>query len=69
LASKGEASAQVIPEALAAGLSICITETSASNLDLNLPFIKIIPPNWIDDPNRMTDIIKNLCEENKNFLS
>lgn len=67
LASKGEASAQVIPEALAAGLSICITETSASNLDLNLPFIKIIPPNWIYDPNRMTDIIKNLCEENKNY--
>ena len=67
LASKGEASAQVIPEALAAGLSICVTETSASNLDLSLPFIKTIPSNWTEYPELVVETIKQLSQENKKY--
>jgi glycosyltransferase involved in cell wall biosynthesis len=64
LLSKGEAAAQVIPEALAAGLSICVTETSAANLDRSLPFIKVIPNNWYECDHNL--IINDINELNVN---
>ena len=68
LLSKGEAAAQVIPEALAAGLSICVTETSAANLDKSLPFIKVVPNNWYEyDPNLIVNVINELNETNSKY--
>jgi len=64
LLSKGEAAAQVIPEALAAGLSICVTETAAGNLDRSLPFIAVVPNNWLDYKDRVVNKINNLVENN-----
>jgi glycosyltransferase involved in cell wall biosynthesis len=64
LLSKGEAAAQVVPEALAAGLSICVTETAAGNLDRSLPFIKVVPDNWIDYKDQVIFEIKQLIENN-----
>lgn len=67
LLSKGEAAAQVIPEALAAGLSICVTETAAGNLDRSLPFITVVPNNWLDYKDRVVNEINNLVENNHKY--
>jgi glycosyltransferase involved in cell wall biosynthesis len=67
LLSKGEAAAQVIPEALAAGLSVCVTETAAGNLDRTLPFIKVVPNNWLDYKDQVVNEIKNLVETNNKY--
>jgi hypothetical protein len=67
LLSKGEAAAQVIPEALAAGLSICVTETAAGNLDRSLPFIKVVPNNWMDYRDKVVHEIKQLIDSNNKY--
>lgn len=67
LLSKGEAAAQVIPEALAAGLSICVTETAAGNLDRSLPFITVVPNNWLDYKDFVIHEINKLIENNNKY--
>ncbi len=43
LLSDGEAAPLVVPEALAAGLSVVVSRSAAANLDERLPFITILP--------------------------
>lgn len=62
LLSDGEAAPLVVPEALSAGLSIIVTETAAANLDLSLPFIKIVKNNTTQ--NELIEIINTTNEEN-----
>lgn len=61
LLSDGEAHALVIGEALAAGLSLLISIEASANLDLSLPFIKIVS---IDDED-LVEKANKLCEENE----
>ena len=60
LLSDGEAHALVTGEALAAGLSLLISEEAAANLDLSLPFIQITS---LKDP-ELIPKAKRLIEEN-----
>lgn len=64
LLSTGEGAPQVVPEALSAGLSILVTETAAGNLERSLPFIKVIPNNWVQQNIDIASIINNLCADN-----
>ena len=60
LLSDGEAHPLVCMEALSAGLGLVISEFSTANLDLNLPFIDVIPECKILDIRFIEDkIIKN----------
>lgn len=43
LISEGEAAPLVVPEGLAAGLSIVVNQRAAANLDDNLPYISVLP--------------------------
>ncbi len=43
LLSDGEAAPLVVPEALAAGLSVVVSRSAAANLDGSLPFVSIVP--------------------------
>jgi len=63
LLSEGEADPLVVKEALVAGLGVVISECSAANLDLSLPFITVIP----DD--RLLDIeyIHYHIEQNRQY--
>ena len=49
LLSNGEAAPLAVTEALAAGLSIVVSETAAGNLDRTLPFIYVIPDGCLND--------------------
>lgn len=63
LLSDGEAHALVVGEALAAGLSLIISEEASANLDKSLPFIKIAS---IEDNNLM-NLVKKTCAENTQY--
>jgi len=61
LLSTGEAHAFVGVEALAAGLGLVVSEQSVGNLDLNQPFITVIPDDKLED----VDYLREKVEENK----
>lgn len=60
LLSDGEAHALVVGEALAAGLSLIISEEAAANLDRSLPFIKIL-----EKDNDVIDVSRKIILQNK----
>jgi glycosyltransferase involved in cell wall biosynthesis len=61
LLSDGEADPLVTKEALMAGLGLVISEYASANLDLNQPFIDIIPNSKIND----IEYIKNIIFKNR----
>ena len=64
LLSDGEAHALVVAEALVAGLGVVVSESAASNLDTNLPFVDVVPNGT--DP---CDIIRKNRETSINMRS
>ena len=58
LLSDGEAHPLVCCEALMSGLGLVISEFSSANLDLNLPFIDVIPTNKLGDIDYVSTIVK-----------
>ena len=58
LLSDGEAHPLVCMEAMVSGLGLVISEYCTANLDLNLPFIDVIPENKINDIEYITKIIE-----------
>lgn len=70
LLSDGEAHPLVCLEALTSGLGLVISEFATANLDLNKPFISVIPESKINDINFIEDIIvKNREISIKNRLN
>ena len=63
LISDGEVHPRVCTEALAAGLGIVISECGIANLDLNQPFITVIPNNRIND----IEYIQSKIIDNRQF--
>jgi glycosyltransferase involved in cell wall biosynthesis len=61
LLSDGEAHPLVCMEAMTAGLGLVISEFASANLDLDLPFIDVIPESRIND----TDYISRVIKENR----
>jgi len=61
LLSDGEAHPLVCLEAMSAGLGLVISEWATANLDLNLPFIDVIPESKIND----IPYIERIIEENR----
>lgn len=61
LLSDGEAHPLVCCEALMCGLGLVLSEFSTANLDLNLPFIDVIPNEKLND----LDYISNVIKENQ----
>ena len=59
LLSDGEAHPLVCMEALSAGLGLVISEPAAANLDLDLPFIDVIPNDKLDDVSYVEKTIIN----------
>jgi glycosyltransferase involved in cell wall biosynthesis len=57
LLSDGEAHPLVCCEALMCGLGLVISECSSANLDVNLPFIDVIPNEKIKDINYVSELI------------
>ncbi|MEW6455191.1 MAG: glycosyltransferase family 4 protein [Acidobacteriota bacterium] len=62
LLSDGEAAPLVVPEALAAGLSIVVSESASANLD-PMDFITILP-DGLTDPNRLQNAIDEQISRN-----
>ena len=63
LLSDGEAHPLVCMEALAAGLGVVVCEWGAANLDINQPFIDVIPESKISD----LDYVDNIIRTNREF--
>lgn len=63
LLSDGEAAPLVVPEALAAGLSIVVSKSAAANLDGQLPFISILPDD-VSDSKIIAEIINAQIKNN-----
>jgi len=63
LLSDGEAAPLVVPEALAAGLSIVVSKSASANLDDSLPFVSILPDD-ISDPEIIAEIINTHIKNN-----
>lgn len=63
LLSDGEAHPLVCLEALASGLGLVISEFATANLNLNLPFIDVIPEDKINDLDYVLEIIKGNREK------
>ena len=61
LLSSGEAHPFVCLEAMASGLGLVLSEQSTANLDLDQPFITVIPENKLYD----TDFIRKEIEANR----
>lgn len=61
LLSDGEAHPLVCLEAMSAGLGLVISEYATANLDLNLPFIDVIPESRIND----IEYVSKIIEENR----
>jgi len=59
LLSDGEAHPLVCMEAMSAGLGLVLSEYATANLDLNLPFIDVIPETKISDISYVSDVIQN----------
>jgi len=64
LLSDGEAAPLVVTEALSAGLSLVISKTAAANLDLSLPFVKVIDKQKDEE---IVDIISETIENNEKY--
>ena len=62
LLSTNEAHALVCMEALAAGLGLVVSEAAAANLDLEKPFIDVIPMNLRED----VAYVEKVLEKNRN---
>ena len=62
LFSDGEAAPLVVPEALAAGLSVVVSEGASANLDKELPFVTVVPDDVIQED--LPDVINESCENN-----
>ena len=58
LFSDGEAHPLVCCEALMAGLGLVISKVCSANLDLDLPFITVIPDDKLEDRNYVENMIK-----------
>ena len=58
LLSDGEAHPLVCMEAMSAGLGLVISECASANLDLNLPFIDVIPLDKLGDIDYVSSVIK-----------
>lgn len=67
LLSDGEAHPLVCLEAMSAGLGLVISEWASANLDLNLPFIDVIPEFAIQDTGYIEQTIKNNREKSNNM--
>lgn len=63
LLSDGEAHPLVCVEAMIAGLGLVVSEKASANLDLNKPFISVVPENKINDSAFLADIITKNREE------
>ena len=61
LLSDGEAHSLALLEGMMAGLGIVISEYSTANLDLELPFIDVVPEDKIQDE----EFIKKTIEKNR----
>ncbi len=59
LLSDGEAHPLVCMEALSAGLGLVLSEFATANLDLNLPFIDVIPEDKITNIQYISKILKD----------
>ncbi len=68
LLSDGEAAPLVVPEALAAGLSIVVSRSAAANLDGALPFVTILPDET-SDPDTIADAINAQIKNNAAYRS
>ncbi len=66
LLSDGEAAPLVVPEALAAGLSIVVTKSAAANLDEKLSFATILPDD-ISDPATIAEAISLQIQNNAQY--
>ena len=66
LLSDGEAAPLVVPEALAAGLSIVVSKSAAANLDEQLPFITILPDDT-SDPEIIAEAINTQIKHNSMY--
>lgn len=58
LLSNGEADPLVVKEALIVGLGVVVSECACANLDLNKPYIDVIPNSKLDDIDYISTIIK-----------
>lgn len=58
LLSDGEAHPLVCLEAMCVGLGLVISEYATANLDLNLPFIDVVPESRIRDIDYVTEVIE-----------
>jgi glycosyltransferase involved in cell wall biosynthesis len=65
LLSNGEAAPLAVTEALAAGLSIVVSETAAGNLDRNLPFIYVIPNGSLNES--VISVIQKAIGDNNKY--
>jgi glycosyltransferase involved in cell wall biosynthesis len=72
LISESELHPLVCLEALAAGLGLVISESASQNLNLELPFINVIPQNLINNQQHVSNCILNnrkICSKiNKNDI-
>ena len=59
LLSDGEADPLVVKEAFNAGLGVVLSECATANLDINKPFIDIIPNNKLNDIEYIERVIKS----------
>jgi glycosyltransferase involved in cell wall biosynthesis len=76
LLSDGEAHPLVCMEAMSAGLGLVLSEWSTANLDLDLPFIDVIPEYRINDITYIEDVIRSnreksitMREEIRNYVT
>jgi glycosyltransferase involved in cell wall biosynthesis len=66
LLSDGEAAPLVVPEALAAGLSVVVTRSAAANLDGQLPFVTVLPDDT-NDSEVIAHAINTQIENNNRY--
>ncbi len=66
LLSAGEAAPLVVPEALAAGLSVVVSRSAAANLDESLPFISVLPDD-MTDPEVISETINAQIRNNAQY--
>lgn len=66
LLSDGEAAPLVVPEALAAGLSVVVSRSAAANLDDKLPFVTILPDE-LSDSAAIAESVTKQIEKNESL--
>lgn len=68
LLSNGEAAPLVVLEALAAGLSVVVSEAASENLDRTLPFVSVLDDNTLKiNPSSVSFAINQQIDSNNNF--